>query len=200
MITLGEVRTFLLIAMSFLVFQIVHKAPAQIKSVTLCLAPRQSSTNFNMKFLQLVRELCQPKETLRKVQRYTTIGHWKRIWSVVSRISHAAHFSGPDYCFFLSWTPDWILSWAAIQMKIFTFKGILHFHTCIICWSLTPPKVIYLYREPVEYFLDCSRAQYTLSLPSSKVTSFNISCNWSHSSTSTPWSFLLSWMFHWPSV
>jgi hypothetical protein len=40
MITLGAVRTFLLIAMSFLVFQIVHRALAQMKSVTLRLASR----------------------------------------------------------------------------------------------------------------------------------------------------------------
>jgi hypothetical protein len=75
MITSGVVRTFLLIAMSFLVFQIVHRVPAQIKSVTLCLAPRQSSTNSNKKFEQLIGELCHPNVTLKKVQRYMAIGH-----------------------------------------------------------------------------------------------------------------------------
>ena len=69
MITLGEVKTFLLIAMSFLVFQIAHSAPAQMKSVTLRLAPLQLSTNSNKKSAQLVGEFCHPKVTLRKVQR-----------------------------------------------------------------------------------------------------------------------------------
>ena len=75
MITLGEVGIFLLMAMSFLVFQIVHNAPAQMMSVTLRLAPLQSSANSYKKSVQLVGDLGQPKDTLIKDQRKTAIGH-----------------------------------------------------------------------------------------------------------------------------
>jgi len=75
MITLGEVRTFLLMAMSFLVFQIIHNVPEQMMSVTLLLTPLQSSANSNKKSVQLVGDLVQPKATLRKDQRKTAMGH-----------------------------------------------------------------------------------------------------------------------------
>jgi len=89
-------------AMSFLVFQIVQSAPTQMMSVTLRLAPLQSSANSNKKSEQLVGDLVQPKETLKKDQRKIASGHWKRIWSVVSGMSQATQFSGPDHCFFFN--------------------------------------------------------------------------------------------------
>jgi len=90
MITLGEVRS-LLVAMSFLVFQIVHNAPAQMKSVTLRLAPRQSSTNSNRKSAQLIGEFCHPNKTPRKVQRNAAIGEAATYLSDYSGISLACH-------------------------------------------------------------------------------------------------------------
>ena len=93
MITTGDDSTFLLNTMSFRVFQIVHNAPAHIKSIIFCFFPRQLSTNSTRNSAWLVGELRHPKVFLRKDHMKTTMGHWKSIWSVVSSLSQVAHSS-----------------------------------------------------------------------------------------------------------
>jgi len=66
-------------AMSFLVFQIVHSAPTHIKIVTLRLAPLQSSANSIIKSMQLVGDDDQPKETLKHDHRYIAMGYWNKM-------------------------------------------------------------------------------------------------------------------------
>ena len=62
-------------------------------------------------------------------------------------------------------------------MKIFTFRGMLHFHIVNIRLSLTSHVVTALYRDLVEYSLDGSNAEETLSLPSQQCLELNPFCS-----------------------
>jgi hypothetical protein len=69
-----------------------------------------------------------------------------------------------------------------------------------ICVYLTAPEVISLYRDLVEYLLDCSRPKYTKSLPSSSEMWFKSSCSCVHSALSSALSCLPNWIDHRPEL
>lgn len=138
---LGEARTFSLNTTSFLVFQIFQRAPTQMISVTFCFFPWHPSMMSAKRDVQLVGVEGQSRQVRRKDQRKIDSGHWNRIWSAVSSLPHTKHSSGPDHFFYFNCTPDWILSWYAIQRKILTFNGMLHLQINIILVSITPPVV-----------------------------------------------------------
>lgn len=71
----GDANTFSLNTTLFLVFQIVHRAPAQMNKITFCFFPGQPSTMSEKSELQLVGEEGQARQLRRNDMRKLAMGH-----------------------------------------------------------------------------------------------------------------------------
>jgi len=162
-----------------------------------CFTPLQCSTT-SLKKNHSRLEIFLSKTISKEGPKEDGNGALKRMWSEISNLPHTKHSYFPDHFFFFSWTGHWIRPWATIHTKILTFNGILHFQISIICWSITPPNVIILYKDLEEYFLELSRSQNAWSLPVVSSVSLNSSKKLFHSFAKESSNCLLNCTNHCP--
>jgi len=92
-----------------------------------------STTNSTRNWAKLVGDFSQPSVLPKKDHRMTAMGHWKRIWSVISNLSQMARSSRPDH--FFSSVESLIEFWMKIYVVINCVSLTHHLKSSICIWN-----------------------------------------------------------------